>query len=376
MSRPSSARIDLDALRHNYATARKLHGRKVLAVLKADAYGHGAVRCALALAGMADGFAVAFLSEAMELRAAGVTAPILLLEGAFDGEELKVAARHALAVVVHHESQLRMLESARGLAGTLDVWLKMDSGMGRAGMAPEAMRAGFARLQACPAVAEVVLMSHFARADEPGMSTTAKQLAAFQAACGGLDARASLANSAGILAWPEACRSWGRAGIMLYGADPLPPTYRQAPLQPVMTLQSQVFAERLLPPGAPLGYGGGFVAERPTRVGLVALGYADGYPRSAPADTPVAIEGHAARLIGRVSMDMLTVDLTDLPACGIGSKVELWGRTIDVNQVATGAGTIAYELLCNVKRVPRVYEGADAVPEASNPGPCFEELHL
>lgn len=356
MTRPSLARIDLDALRHNYACARSLHGQKVLAVLKANAYGHGAVRCAQALAGLTDGFAVAFLSEALELRAAGISAPILLLEGVFDAEELQVAAQHRLTVVVHQDSQLRLLENAAGLAGPLNVWLKMDSGMGRAGLAPEAMRQSFARLQACAAVDQVVLMSHFARADEPGMPTTTEQLATFHAACGGLDAPVSLANSAGILAWADARPSWGRAGIMLYGAHPLPASHRQQPLRPVMTLQSQVFAERWLAPGAPLGYGGGFVAQRPTRVGLVALGYADGYPRSAPAGTPVAVDGHAARLIGRVSMDMLTVDLTDLPACGIGSSVELWGRTVDVNQIAAGAGTIAYELLCNVKRVARVYD--------------------
>jgi alanine racemase len=367
MNRPSSARIDLDALRHNYATARRLHGQKVLAVLKANAYGHGAVRCARALVDTADGFAVAFLSEALELRTAGITAPILLLEGVFDEEELASAARHALWLVVHQESQLRMLESASDPAGAMNVWLKMDSGMGRAGLAAEAMAEGFTRLKACKAVGDVVLMSHFARADEPGVPTTVRQMASFHAACRGLDAPISLANSAGIMAWADARHNWGRAGIMLYGADPLPPAHRQESLQPVMTLRSKVFAERRLPPGAPLGYGGGFVAERPTRVGLVALGYADGYPRTAPAGTPVAIDGRLSRLIGRVSMDMLTVDLTDLPESGIGSEVELWGRTVDVNQVAAGAGTIAYELLCNVKRVPRVYVGADAEPAMFNP---------
>ncbi|UST52450.1 alanine racemase (plasmid) [Comamonadaceae bacterium OTU4NAUVB1] len=365
MSRPSVARIDLDALRHNHAAARALHGGNVLAVLKANAYGHGAVRCAQALVGLADGFAVAFLSEAMELRDAGITAPILLLEGVFDEAELKAASLHRLWVVVHQKSQLRMLEGASDLAGALGVWLKMDSGMGRAGLVPAEMAEGFERLKACRSVSHVVLMSHFARADEPDMPTTVAQLASFHVACEGLDAPVSLANSAGIMAWTDARRSWGRAGIMLYGADPLPLAHRQTPLLPVMTLQSQVFAERLLPPGAPLGYGGSFVAERVTRVGLVALGYADGYPRTAPAGTPVAIGGQTARLIGRVSMDMLTVDLTDLPDAGIGSKVELWGKTVDVNQVAAGAGTIAYELLCNVKRVPRVYEGADARPEIS-----------
>jgi alanine racemase len=296
----------------------------------------------------------------VELRTAGISKPIVLLEGVFDAQELQVAARLALSIVVHQESQLCMLEAAANLAAATNVWLKQDSGMGRAGFAPEEMANAFVRLKACPMVRDVVLMSHFARADEPGVSTTLEQMASFNTAREGLDAPASLANSAGILAWPDAHRSWGRAGIMLYGADPLPSAYQQQLLRPVMTLQSRVFAERRLQPGTPLGYGGGFVPERPTRVGLVAIGYADGYPRNAPAGTPVAIDERAGRLIGRVSMDMLTVDLTDLPESGIGSAVELWGQTIDVNQVAHSAGTIAYELLCNVKRVPRVYDGGEA----------------
>ncbi|KAF1045437.1 alanine racemase [Xylophilus sp.] len=355
MSRPSRARIDLDALRRNYAVARHMHGQKVLAVLKANAYGHGARECAQALAGTADGFAVAFLDEALELRESGIALPILLLEGVFDAAELRTAARHALWCVVHHEPQLRMFEAADDLEAPVNVWLKMDSGMGRAGFAPGAVAAGFARLTVCRSVGEVVLMSHFARADEPGVPATGAQIACFDRACAGLEAPASLANSAGIMAWGPAHRGWGRAGIMLYGVDPLPATHRQGRLRPVMTLESEVFAERLLEPHAALGYGGGFVAQRRMRVGLVAVGYADGYPRAAPAGTPVTVHGKPSRIIGRVSMDMLTIDLTDLPEAGVGSRVELWGASIDVNQVAAGAGTIAYELLCNVKRVPRVY---------------------
>ncbi|MBP3981336.1 alanine racemase [Acidovorax sp. JG5] len=365
MNRPSLARIDLQALRHNYRTARELHGEKVLAVLKANAYGHGAVRCAAALADIADGFAVAFLSEALELREAGITAPILVLEGAFDAAELHAAASHALWIVVHQEAQLQWIEQMSNDAGALNVWLKMDSGMGRAGFAPAAMAGSYARLQACSAVGSIVLMSHFARADELDVPITAQQIATFNAACSGLDAPRSLANSAGILGWSGARQHYGRSGIMLYGADPLAAHHPKSGLQPVMALQSRVFAERWLAPGAPLGYGGGFVAERRTRVGLVAIGYADGYPRTAPTGTAVAVDGQITRLIGRVSMDMLTVDLTDLPEAGIGSEVELWGATVDVNQVAASAGTIAYELLCNVKRVPRVYAGA-ASPAAAN----------
>lgn len=369
MARPSRARIDLGALRHNYALAKRLHGGRALAVLKSNAYGHGAVRCAQALEGLADGFAVAFLEEALSLRAAGIVGPLLVLEGVFEAHELQLLRAHDLWTVVHHEAQLRMIEddvSARGADGVpgvkgsngLHVWLKADSGMGRAGFALADVADAHARLLATGRVAEITLMTHFARADEPGHDATARQIAAFDAATAGLPGDRSLCNSAGTLAWPAARRDWARPGILLYGADPLPEPAHG--LRPVMTLESEVFAVRTLPPGAALGYGGGFVADQPTRVGLVAVGYADGYPRIAPTGTPVAVDGQPARLIGRVSMDMLTVDLTDLPRAGIGSSVELWGPQVDVNVVARAAGTVSYELLCNVKRVPLVYDDAPA----------------
>lgn len=364
MARPAFARIDLGALRHNYLTARRLHGGRALAVLKANAYGHGAVRCAQALDGLADGYAVAFLEEALPLRAAGIRAPILVLEGLFDRDELQAASAHGLWFAVHQESQLRLLEQAPHLRG-LHVWLKIDSGMGRAGFAPEQAASAHARLRACASVDEITLMTHFARADEPGHGMTSAQIRRFDEATAGLPGARSLCNSAGLLAWPQARRDWGRVGIALYGTDPLPGS--AAGLQPVMGLHSQVFAVRTLQPGDPLGYGARHVAQRPTRVGLVAMGYADGYPRTVPDGTPVAVDGQAAQLIGRVSMDMLTVDLTDLPDAGIGSAVELWGQRIDVNTVARAAGTIAYELLCNVKRVPLRYADGDA---AAAPAPA------
>lgn len=359
MARPGFAHIDLGALRHNYLAARRLHGGRTLAVLKANAYGHGALRCAQALEDLADGYAVAFLEEALPLRAAGIHAPILVLEGLFDADELLAAQAHGLWFAVHQESQLRMIEQAprpQGVHG-LHAWLKIDSGMGRAGFAPQQASSAHARLRACAAVDEITLMTHFARADEPGHAMTREQIRRFDAATAGLAGDRSLCNSAGLLAWPEARRDWGRAGIALYGADPLPAP--SAGLRPVMGLHSQIFAVRTLQPGEPLGYGARHVAQRPTRVGLVAMGYADGYPRTAPDGTPVAVDGQAAQLIGRVSMDMLTVDVTDLPGAGIGSIVELWGPRIDVNKVAQAAGTIAYELLCNVKRVPLRYTAGD-----------------
>lgn len=352
--RPARALIDLAALRHNYQLARARHGARALAVVKANAYGHGAVRCAQALADEADGFAVAFLEEALELREAGITRPILLLEGVFDATELDAVVRHALWIVVHHEAQLRMIETTP-LARPLNVWLKVNSGMNRAGFVGDAVTEAWRRLQASGKVADITLMTHFARADEPEVIATPAQVERFKAATAGLPGSRSLANSGAILGWPQARGDWARPGILLYGADPMPGEGNG--LQPVMTLESAVMAVREIDAGEPLGYGARFVAERRTRVGLVAMGYADGYPRVVPDGTPVAIDGRPGRLIGRVSMDMLTVDLTEHPDAGLGSRVELWGRQVPVNHIATAAGTIAYELLCNVKRVRFNYIG-------------------
>lgn len=353
--RPARALIDLSALRHNYRLARRLHGGKALAVVKADAYGHGAVPCAQALANEADGFAVAFLDEALELRAAGIRQPILLLEGVFGVQELELAASAGLWVVVHHEAQLRMLECSAP-AQPLHVWLKINSGMNRAGFDGAAAPAAWARLKALSGVASVTLMTHLARADEPDEGATAQQIEAFDAATAELPGARSVANSAGVLAWPAARRDWARPGILLYGADPLPDNGHG--LRPVMSLQSEVFAVRELAAGAALGYGARFVAATPTRIGLVAMGYADGYPRVVPNGTPVRVDGQASRIVGRVSMDMLTVDLTEIADVGIGSQVELWGAQVPVNEVANAAGTISYELLCGVKRVRFEYLAA------------------
>lgn len=359
MTRPSRAIINLAALRHNYVTARNIHGGRAFAVVKANAYGHGAVECARALSDLADGFAVALMAEALELRQAGVTAPILVLEGCFDLEELVDAQTHDIWIAIHQSSQIDMLVTSALPAASVHVWLKIDSGMHRAGFALNEVNAAHQRLSACGVVASVNLMSHFARADEPEQHTTAQQIEAFDTATQHLPGERSLCNSAGVLAWSQARRDWARPGVLLYGANPLPAAFIAAHpehrLLPVMTLESEVFSVKTLQPGEALGYGGTFVAQQPTRVGLVALGYADGYPRVVPTGTPVAIDGKLSRIVGRVSMDMLTVDLTDMPRAGVGSLVELWGTQIDVNDIAQRAGTIAYELLCNVKRVRRVY---------------------
>jgi alanine racemase len=355
--RPARALIDLEALRHNYLLARELSGARAIAVIKADAYGHGALQCARALAAEADAFAVACIEEALELRAGGISQPILLLEGFFAADELELIERHRLWCVVHDQWQIEAIEQAR-LRSPLTVWLKMDSGMHRVGLHPADYRAAWQRLQASGKVERLVRMSHFARADEPDCSRSIEQFEVFRGACGDLPGESSLHNSPAILGWPGIPGEWVRPGIMLYGASPfaeaLPAVAR---LQPVMSLESRVISVRELPAGEPLGYGGRFVTRQPTRVGVVAMGYADGYPRHAPDGTPVAVDGQPARLIGRVSMDMLTVDLSHLPHSGLGSRVELWGRQVPASAVAQMADTIPYQLFCNLKRVPRLYSG-------------------
>lgn len=355
--RPAQALIDLAALRHNYQLARQCSGGKALAVVKADAYGHGAVICAQALQVEADGFAVACIEEALELRSAGITKPILLLEGFFEASELALIDQHQLWCVVHSLWQLDAIEQAR-LNRPLQVWLKLDSGMHRVGLFPEQYQAAYQRLQASGKVDKIVLMSHFARADELDCARTEEQLAVFNTAREGLQAELSLRNSPAILGWPQVPSDWVRPGIMLYGATPFEQTQAlAAQLKPVMTLQSKIISVRELPVGEPVGYAARFVAERPTRVGVVAMGYADGYPRHAPTGTPVAVDGQLTRIIGRVSMDMLTVDLTDLPQTGLGSRVELWGAQVLASDVAAQAQTIPYQIFCNLRRVPRLYSG-------------------
>lgn len=355
--RPARALIDLQALRHNYQLARELSGAKALAVIKADAYGHGAVRCAQALQAEADGFAVACIEEALVLRAAGIHGPVLLLEGFFEASELELIVQHDLWCVVHSLWQLEAIEKA-SLSKPITVWLKLDSGMHRVGLHPKDYQSAYQRLQATGKVARIVLMSHFARADELDCSASNDQVAVFQAARQGLNAEISLRNSPAVLGWPQIPSDWVRPGIMLYGSTPFEVQQAQAQrLQPVMTLESKVISVRELPAGEPVGYGARFISQRPTRVGVVAMGYADGYPRLAPTGTPVMVAGKRSQLIGRVSMDMLCIDLTDVPEAGLGSPVELWGKNVLASDVAIQAGTIPYQIFCNLRRVPLVYSG-------------------
>ncbi|CAD5204066.1 alanine racemase [Pseudomonas sp. FEN] len=356
--RPARALIDLQALRHNYQLAREVSGARALAVIKADAYGHGAVRCAQALEADADGFAVACIEEALALRAAGIRAPILLLEGFFEADELPLIVEHDFWCVVHGLWQLEAIEQAV-LAKPINVWLKLDSGMHRVGLEPAEYAAAYRRLLASGKVAKIVLMSHFARADELGCQRSAEQVAIFEAARQGLTAEVSLRNSPALLGWPQIPSDWVRPGILLFGASPFEETNPLAArLQPVMTLESKVISVRELPAGEPVGYGGQFVTPKPMRIGVVAMGYADGYPRHAPTGTPVLVAGQRSQLLGRVSMDMLCIDLTDVPQAGLGSTVELWGKHVLASEVATRAETIPYEIFCNLRRAPLLYTGS------------------
>lgn len=363
MSRPTTAHIRLDAFRHNYRVAKQSHGGKALAVVKANAYGHGAVHCAKAIEGEADGFAVACLEEALQLRVAGLPEPILLLEGFFEAIELPEIVANDLWIVVHAQWQIDILLEAK-LAKPLHVWLKMDTGMHRVGLSPNEYGPAYARLKKHKKVEKIVMMTHFSNADNLSSNHTLQQIEIFQNTTKGLNSDISLANSAAILGWNQAeylsdtKPQWTRPGIMLYGADPLMSAGTQ--LKPVMQLTSQIISIRNIKQGESIGYGSIFTAERHTVVGVVACGYADGYPRSAVTGTPIAVDGNMTRLIGRVSMDMLFVDLTDIPSASIGSHVELWGNTVSANAVAVSAGTIAYELFCNVKRAHfQYFDGAN-----------------
>jgi alanine racemase len=356
MSRPAIAHIRLDAFRHNYRVAKQLHGGKALAVIKANAYGHGAVQCAQAIASEADGFAVACLEEALQLRQAGIKNPILLLEGFFEATELPEIVASDLWIVVHAQWQIDILLAAK-LAKPLQIWLKMDSGMHRVGLSPADYQQALMRLTGHVNVEKIVCMSHFANADNSKSEHTLQQIALFQNTVQNLGVdEFSLSNSAAILGWPQAHKNWSRPGIMLYGADPL--LTIDTPLRAVMQLTSKIISIRKITKGESIGYGSIFTAQKETIVGVVACGYADG-PRSASPESgiaaPAAVDGVMTKVIGRVSMDMLFVDLTDIPSAKIGSTVELWGDKVLANDVAKAAGTIAYELFCNVKRVQFKY---------------------
>ena len=349
--RPIKATISLDALKHNLAVVRRHapHSR-VFAVIKADAYGHGVMRAARALDG-ADGVALLEIAAAVRLRDTGYAKRIALLEGLFDPAELTVAAAHDLTIVVHNHDQLRMLDSAPAGA-RFAVMQNLNTGMNRLGFAPRDAPGARDHLKTHRAVRHLTLMTHFATADDA--RGVAWQMEAFGSVAAGQGLECSIANSAAILRFPQTHADWVRPGIMLYGCSP----FADAPavafgLRPVMTLASAIIAVQDLRAGERIGYAGTFEATQSLRAGIVACGYADGYPRHAPTGTPVLVSGVRTRTLGRVSMDMLCVDLSAVPAAGVGTPVVLWGEGLPADEVASAAGTVSYELMCALaSRVP------------------------
>jgi alanine racemase len=370
MPRPIQALIHASHITHNLGVARAAAGgARLWVVVKANAYGHGLERCFEAQRQVADGFACIDLNEAERLRALDWRGPILLLEGVFEPRDLELCSRLQLWHGIHAEHQIDWL-AAHKTNLPHRVFLKMNSGMNRLGFSPQAFRAAWQRLVNLPQVDDVSLMTHFSDADALrfGADGIAHQLAAFEAATADLPGERSLANSAATLRHTQrplagavnVAADWVRAGIVGYGGVPDFPEHNAAHwgLLPGMSLRAQVLAVQELQPGDTVGYGSSFTASEPMRIGTVACGYADGYPRHAPTGTPVLVQGQRTRTIGRVSMDMLAVDLTHHPQAGVGSEVTLWGCSavngaqLGIDEVAHAAGTIGYELMCAL--APRV----------------------
>lgn len=356
MSRPILAVIDRAALRYNLNRIRAMApGCHVMAIIKANAYGHGLVRVAHLFDGEngADAFGVACLEEAKVLRAAGIQRPITLLEGVFEPREFCDAARLDLSVVIHHPWQADALASVV-LPRPISVWLKVDTGMHRLGLSPEIVPRVWERLCACRGILlPMGLMTHLACADLRDSPTTLRQLIRFRDAVEGLSGPWSLANSAAILSNPATHGQWLRPGLMLYGVSPFSnESASHLGLRPVMEFSSRIIAIHAICRGETVGYGDAWVCDADTVIGIVAGGYADGYPRHAPSGTPVLVNGRVAPLIGRVSMDMLCVDLKNHPEAQINTPVLLWGERLPVEKIAVAANTIPYELLCHI--APRV----------------------
>jgi alanine racemase len=353
MPRPLVATIDIAALRHNLHIAKQHAPRaKAWAVVKANAYGHGLERGMRGFAD-ADGLAMIEPEAAATLRELGWGKRLLLLEGIFDPQDLETAARHRVDIVVHNEEQLAMLERSSSSA-PLDVYLKINSGMNRLGFMPSACRPVYARLRALPQVRSIAFMTHFANADsaEHAALPLTEQLRRFHVATEGLPGERTLSNSAADLLHPDCAADWVRPGVMLYGSSPSDASARDFNLRAAMQLESEIIGVQHIAAGESVGYGSQFIAERPMTIGVVACGYADGYPRHAPTGTPVIVDGVRTRVLGRVSMDMMSVDLGPIANARVGSKVELWGNKLAIDEVAHAAGTLGYELMCAV--APRV----------------------
>jgi alanine racemase len=346
--------IDTHALRHNLTIIReRARGARVMAVVKANAYGHGLIPTALALAD-ADAFAVARLEEGLALRGAGITQPIVLLEGVFAQEHLLEAARHGFDLVVHDPLQIELLEEYSGAARFL-TWIKIDTGMNRLGFRPEEFPAALERIRRLqPPPLEIRLLTHLARADERDDTMTREQWTRFKQAVGHLDYKLSIANTAGLFGDVHLGCDWVRPGLALYGASPFDDrSAAELGLRPVMNLETSVIATRKVLQGETVGYGGTWRASKDSQIAIIAAGYGDGIARNLPGGTPVLIDGQRAPIVGRVSMDMIAVDISKLKSVHVGTPVVLWGVGLPVEEIARYAATIPYELLCSVsQRVP------------------------
>lgn len=353
--------IDLAALHHNLGQVRAAApNSRILAVVKANAYGHGLLRIAHALEHTADALAVARVGEGVALRQAGISCPIVVLEGGADQQELNLAVTHRLELVVHNLEQVKQLQRYKTHT-PLACWLKVDTGMHRLGLPVASASAAYQALSACCAVAgKPRLITHFANADDPADPATLTQWQLFQSMTSLLGAEASAANSGAILGWPETCADWVRPGIMLYGVSPFLNGRAEADdLSPVMSLQSQLIAVNHYKKGDAIGYGGSWICPQDMAVGVVSIGYGDGYPRHAAPGTPVLLNGQRVPLVGRVSMDMITLDLRGCPEARVGDPAILWGVGLPVEEIARAASTIPYQLLCGVTaRVDFVEEQA------------------
>ncbi len=355
MTRPARALINTAALKHNLQRAQQLHPTsKIMAVVKANGYGHGITAVSHALSD-ADGFGVASVDEALVLRESGVTAPITVLEGFFEATELTYIQSHNLIPVIHSSWQMDLLDNSR-LDSEIDIWLKVDTGMNRLGFAPAEVEHAIQRASDSNHVGEIRLMSHLACADQPDSQATKNQISRFRNIVEGYNYTSSLANSAGVLNWPDSAFDWQRPGIMLYGSSPIEgQTAKALDLLPAMTVKSALIAVNQRSKGDAVGYGAEWICPEDMSVGVVAFGYGDGYPRHAKQGTPVLVNGIVAPLIGRVSMDMITVDLRQHSTAQVGDEVVLWGDGLPIDDVARQADTISYELMCHVTdRVPRV----------------------
>lgn len=358
MARPSYMAVDLSALVHNYQWACSLAPHsQTMAVVKANAYGHGAIECAMALQPYAPIFGVACIEEALVLRKAGIHKPIVLLEGLFSADEVAVAAEQGFWVMVEDPTQVSALLNAN-LAKPITVWIKVDTGMHRLGLSPSNVDRYYQQLRASDNVAQgIVFATHFASADEINNDFTKHQLKLFMDTVEPFNTPLSLANSPAIMAWPKAHADWNRAGFMLYGNSPLDADHPSSQgLQPVMGMYSAITSLREIEAGQTVGYAQTWTAKRTSVIATVSIGYGDGYPRNAASGTPVLVNGQRASLVGRVSMDMITLDVTDLPGVTIGDPVCLWGKDLNINEVARHSSTIGYELMTRVtQRLPIKY---------------------